>query len=207
MFMPLMFTGMLLWAPSGLVLYWTVSNLWTIGQQVITNRLIGPAPQHVVAAARGTAAQERGLGTIAASGGEGAEVMEQDGAVVEVQEFVDQHAQGDGTPARDFRARHARQRPLRSVGRRRRSAPPPPRRNARRAAAHRQHGVPPPARRRSHVRARLPRLPQRQGCRAAADGALHDGEGEVDRARRRRSVRSIPTRAASCTSPSPRTRR
>ena len=48
MFMPLMFTGMLLWAPSGLVLYWTVSNLWTIGQQTITNRIIGPPPQHNV---------------------------------------------------------------------------------------------------------------------------------------------------------------
>ena len=46
-FMPLMFAGMLLWAPSGLVLYWTASNIWTIGQQVITNKLIGPAPQHV----------------------------------------------------------------------------------------------------------------------------------------------------------------
>ena len=43
-FMPIMFAGMLLWAPSGLVLYWTASNIWTIGQQVITNRLIGPAP-------------------------------------------------------------------------------------------------------------------------------------------------------------------
>jgi YidC/Oxa1 family membrane protein insertase len=42
MFMPLMFTGMLMWAPSGLVLYWTSSNLWAIGQQVLTNRLIGP---------------------------------------------------------------------------------------------------------------------------------------------------------------------
>jgi YidC/Oxa1 family membrane protein insertase len=48
MFMPLMFTGMLMWAPSGLVLYWTMSNLWAIGQQVVTNRLIGPPPQHNV---------------------------------------------------------------------------------------------------------------------------------------------------------------
>ena len=44
MFMPLMFAGMLLWMPSGLVLYWTASNLWGIGQQVITTRMIGPAP-------------------------------------------------------------------------------------------------------------------------------------------------------------------
>ena len=29
--------------PSGLVLYWTTSNLWAIGQQALTNRLIGPA--------------------------------------------------------------------------------------------------------------------------------------------------------------------
>jgi YidC/Oxa1 family membrane protein insertase len=42
MFMPLMFMVFFLWAPSGLVLYWFVSNLWTIGQQMLTNRLIGP---------------------------------------------------------------------------------------------------------------------------------------------------------------------
>jgi YidC/Oxa1 family membrane protein insertase len=48
MFMPLMFTGMLVRAPSGLVIYWTASNLWAIGQQVVTNRLIGPPPQHSV---------------------------------------------------------------------------------------------------------------------------------------------------------------
>jgi membrane protein insertase Oxa1/YidC/SpoIIIJ len=48
LFMPVMFSVMLMWAPSGLVIYWTVSNLWAIGQQVVTNRLIGPAPQHVV---------------------------------------------------------------------------------------------------------------------------------------------------------------
>ena len=44
LFMPLIFMTMLIWAPSGLVLYWTVSNLWAIGQQAVTNRLIG-APQ------------------------------------------------------------------------------------------------------------------------------------------------------------------
>ena len=42
MFMPVMFTGMFLWAPSGLVLYWTASNIWAIAQQVVTNKLIGP---------------------------------------------------------------------------------------------------------------------------------------------------------------------
>jgi YidC/Oxa1 family membrane protein insertase len=42
MFMPIVFTFMFLWAPSGLVLYWLVSNLWAIGQQQLTNKLIGP---------------------------------------------------------------------------------------------------------------------------------------------------------------------
>ena len=42
LFMPLIFMFMFIWAPSGLVLYWTVSNLWAIGQQLLTNRLIGP---------------------------------------------------------------------------------------------------------------------------------------------------------------------
>ena len=43
MIMPVMMTGMFLWAASGLVIYWTVSNVWGIAQQMITNRLIGPA--------------------------------------------------------------------------------------------------------------------------------------------------------------------
>ncbi len=43
MFMPLIFIMFMITAPSGLVLYWTTSNLWAIGQQALTNRLIGPA--------------------------------------------------------------------------------------------------------------------------------------------------------------------
>ena len=42
MLMPIMFTFMFLWAPSGLVIYWLTSNLLGIGQQVLTNRIIGP---------------------------------------------------------------------------------------------------------------------------------------------------------------------
>jgi YidC/Oxa1 family membrane protein insertase len=48
LFMPIMMTGMFLWAASGLVIYWTVSNVWGIGQQMITNRLIGPAAQRTI---------------------------------------------------------------------------------------------------------------------------------------------------------------
>jgi YidC/Oxa1 family membrane protein insertase len=51
MFMPLIFMTMFIWAPSGLVLYWTVSNLWAIGQQVLTNRMIGPSQPRATGAA------------------------------------------------------------------------------------------------------------------------------------------------------------
>ena len=42
MMMPVMFTFMFVFAPSGLVLYWLTSNVFGIGQQVATNRIIGP---------------------------------------------------------------------------------------------------------------------------------------------------------------------
>jgi YidC/Oxa1 family membrane protein insertase len=42
MLMPVVFTFMFLWAPSGVALYWLISNLWGIGQQYLTNYLIGP---------------------------------------------------------------------------------------------------------------------------------------------------------------------
>ena len=40
MFMPIIFTVMFLWAPAGLVIYWLMSNIMTIGQQYLTNHLI-----------------------------------------------------------------------------------------------------------------------------------------------------------------------
>jgi YidC/Oxa1 family membrane protein insertase len=59
--MPLMFTVFFLQAPSGLVIYWFVSNVWAIGQQYFTNWLIGPA----VAGAR--APVERKMKSVGAS--------------------------------------------------------------------------------------------------------------------------------------------
>jgi len=48
MFLPVIFTWMFLSMPSGLVIYWMVSNLLTIGQQYLTNRIIGGPPTAVV---------------------------------------------------------------------------------------------------------------------------------------------------------------
>ncbi len=42
--MPVVFLVMFLWAPAGLVIYWLFSNLWAIGQQMITNRFVPAAP-------------------------------------------------------------------------------------------------------------------------------------------------------------------
>ena len=42
MFMPVMFMFFFLWAPAGVAIYWLVSNVWAIGQQYLTNYLIGP---------------------------------------------------------------------------------------------------------------------------------------------------------------------
>jgi len=40
-FMPVMFTFILAWAPSGLVLYWFSNNLVSMAQQLTTNRFLG----------------------------------------------------------------------------------------------------------------------------------------------------------------------
>jgi YidC/Oxa1 family membrane protein insertase len=58
MFMPVMFTAFFLWAPSGLALYFLLSNLLAIGQQYLTNNLISPAR----ARAGGPPAGRRGKG-------------------------------------------------------------------------------------------------------------------------------------------------
>jgi YidC/Oxa1 family membrane protein insertase len=44
MMMPIIFMVTSLWFPAGLVLYWFVSNLLAIGQQYLTNRIIGAPP-------------------------------------------------------------------------------------------------------------------------------------------------------------------
>jgi YidC/Oxa1 family membrane protein insertase len=42
MLMPIIFTFMFLWLPAGVAIYYAVTNLWGIGQQYLTNYLIGP---------------------------------------------------------------------------------------------------------------------------------------------------------------------
>jgi len=56
MLMPVFFTFLFLWYPSGVALYWLVNNIWAIGQQYLTNYLIGPPK---IRAAVGASSSER----------------------------------------------------------------------------------------------------------------------------------------------------
>ncbi|HXG54495.1 MAG TPA: membrane protein insertase YidC [Vicinamibacterales bacterium] len=60
--MPLIFMFMFVKAPSGLVLYWTISNAWAIGQQYFTNKLIGPSQPRTVRPAAERKVKNAGAG-------------------------------------------------------------------------------------------------------------------------------------------------
>jgi YidC/Oxa1 family membrane protein insertase len=47
MFMPLVFVFIIARFPAGLVLYWVTTNLWTVGQGLITRRLVARTPAPV----------------------------------------------------------------------------------------------------------------------------------------------------------------
>ena len=48
MLMPIVFVFVIARFPAGLVLYWVTTNLWTVGQGLITRRLVGKTPAPVI---------------------------------------------------------------------------------------------------------------------------------------------------------------
>ena len=58
MLMPVFFTFLFLWYPSGVALYWLINNVFAIGQQYTTNYMIGP-PKIRAASTGGTATERR----------------------------------------------------------------------------------------------------------------------------------------------------
>jgi YidC/Oxa1 family membrane protein insertase len=58
MLMPVFFTFLFLWYPSGVALYWLINNVFAIGQQYTTNYMIGP-PKIRAVAGGGTATERR----------------------------------------------------------------------------------------------------------------------------------------------------
>jgi YidC/Oxa1 family membrane protein insertase len=60
MFLPIIFITFVAQFPTGLVLYWMTTNLWTVGQGLITRRLVPkPNPAAVAAAAAASAGPKR----------------------------------------------------------------------------------------------------------------------------------------------------
>ena len=52
MVLPLIFIGVVAHFPAGLVLYWVTTNLWTVGQGLVTRRLVPRTPLGPGATAR-----------------------------------------------------------------------------------------------------------------------------------------------------------
>ena len=50
MLMPVFFTFLFLWYPAGVALYWLINNVFAIGQQYLTNYMIGPPKVRAVGA-------------------------------------------------------------------------------------------------------------------------------------------------------------
>ena len=59
MLMPVFFTFLFLWYPSGVALYWLINNVFAIGQQYTTNYMIGPPKISAAVGASGGSASER----------------------------------------------------------------------------------------------------------------------------------------------------
>jgi membrane protein insertase Oxa1/YidC/SpoIIIJ len=67
MIMPLIMTVMFFWFPVGALIYYTASNVIRIGQQYVTNRLIGPPAVREVRPAAERRLKRAGSGKTAAA--------------------------------------------------------------------------------------------------------------------------------------------
>ena len=164
MIMPLMFTFFFLWAPSGLVVYWLFSNLLTIGQQYLTNRIVGRAARE--AGAR-LIREQQPMTTQASLHEQIGEFVRNVVTAMGVTVTVTSEVTADGIRVdisgeegellvrRKGEALDALQHLVNSIWR--------------------DQTRP----RRPHRR-RLPGLPEGQGRRTAADGQVHDREGQDD---------------------------
>ena len=168
MIMPVMFTAMMLFSPSGVVLYWFVSQVWAIGQQYFTNWMIGPTP------GAGASAQPQ----VSRS----KESRMSDALTTDIAGFVEAVVRAMGVTLTVSSHETDQGTEIRIEGEdggilTRRGGEGPAG-----AAAPGRHHVQPPAGRRPSRGDRLQRLPPREGRRAAADGALHGREGARRRA-------------------------
>jgi YidC/Oxa1 family membrane protein insertase len=62
--MPLFFVVLIISFPAGLIVYWITTNTWTIFQQYIVRRRMGPMTPAPAAAGNGAGADSGGLGAL-----------------------------------------------------------------------------------------------------------------------------------------------
>ena len=75
MFLPIIFITFVAQFPMGLILYWMTTNLWTVGQGLVTRRLV-PKPNAVAPAAAGPKRSSRTPAKAESAGGNGAAAAE-----------------------------------------------------------------------------------------------------------------------------------
>ena len=71
MFMPLIFAAFVFRFPAGVLVYWITTNLWTIGQQYVVKKRIGPSMGQPVAAAAAAGGPSGSGGATLTGGGGG----------------------------------------------------------------------------------------------------------------------------------------
>jgi YidC/Oxa1 family membrane protein insertase len=69
LFMPLIFVFIIINFPAGVLVYWITTNTWTIGQQYIMRRRLGPVP--AIASGTGSSGKDGGGGPSGKGGGGG----------------------------------------------------------------------------------------------------------------------------------------
>ena len=75
MFLPIIFITFVAQFPMGPILYWMTTNLWTVGQGLVTRRLV-PKPNAVAPAAAGPKRSSRTPAKAESAGGNGAAAAE-----------------------------------------------------------------------------------------------------------------------------------
>ncbi|MGZ4173187.1 MAG: YidC/Oxa1 family membrane protein insertase [Solirubrobacteraceae bacterium] len=121
LFMPLFFVVFIINFPAGVIVYWITTNTWTIGQQYVVKKRIGPMGPAAAAATMGGSAPPRGGGSDGGSAGSG---DSNGGGLAGLL-----RGRGKPTEARE---------PVGAASRTRASAPPPPPRKKKKRSGRRR---------------------------------------------------------------------
>ncbi len=128
LFMPLIFVLFVIQFPAGVLVYWITTNIWTIGQQYIIKRRIGPTRAAATGVPAGAAAVVSG-DTARTTGGRGKAApppAKAEGAGTEAAKGAPNGASGGGLGRLIGRAKPEEKEPVATGARAARSGGPPP---------------------------------------------------------------------------------